>query len=220
MNEQWRKTFFLWAKTPEYLELVTDTRIKIYEITRKKRCYVSFSGGKDSTVLLHLALQSQKKIPVFHWDYGVYMPREVESEIQANMRVLGAKDVSVETRASQECSAFFGAVHQFMRGKSLEVALVGLRKEESYKRRRKICKQPKGECYPLADWGWKDIWAYIVSNNLSYPKLYDVYGPLLGWDKAWFVTFFDPEFDSLGASNLDGLFFPQYRNSPKNRGLR
>lgn len=104
---------------------------------------------------------------------------------------------------------------KLVREKKLEVALVGLRKEESLRRRRKMRKQPKGEFYPLANWGWKDVWAYIISNNLPYPKLYDVYGPILGWDKARFVTFFDPEFNHLGAANLDGFFFPEYRNQPQ-----
>lgn len=212
MANRWRKTFQMWAKTLQYLNLLTDTRMEIFEVTRKKKCYVAFSGGKDSTVMLHLALQCQADIPVWHWDYGVYMPRQVETEIQSNMQVLGAKNVIVETSRSQENAAFFGASHQFMRIKDLAVALVGLRKEESYKRRRKIRKHLKGELYPLAEWGWKDVWAYIVSNNLPYPQLYNVYGPVLGWDKARFVSFFDSEFDHLGASYLDGFFFPQFRN--------
>jgi phosphoadenosine phosphosulfate reductase len=217
MNEHWRETFLRWAKTPQYLDLVTETRLKIYEVTRKSRCYVAFSGGKDSTVLLHLALQCQPEIPVFHWDYGVFMPREFEAEIQLNMTKIGAKNIHVEKRLSEnkQCQfgyqAFFGSVHKFMEKENLEVALIGLRKEESSKRKAKIKSQPANEVYPLADWGWKDIWAYIVSNNLPYPKVYDVYGPLLGWDKARFVTFFDQEFEKLGSIYVDGFFFPQYR---------
>lgn len=223
MTEQWQKTFLFWAKQPEYLELITETRAQLYEVTRKQKCYVAFSGGKDSTVLLHLALQCQADIPVFHWDYGIFMPRPFEQEILANMAKLGARNVTVEKRLSQskDCKfgykGFFGAVHMFMQGNGLELALIGLRIEESNKRKAKIRECPEGECYPLADWGWKDIWAYIVSNNLPYPKVYDVYGPLLGYDKARFVTFFDPEFNHLGASYIDGLFFPQYRNQSSNR---
>lgn len=71
----------------------------------------------------------------------------------------------------------------------------------------------RGEVYPLDKWGWRDIWAYIVSRELPYPKLYDVYGPLLGWDKARFVNFFSKRFENLGSPYLDGFFFPQFRNS-------
>lgn len=213
MSETWRKTFMLWSKSSDYLSLVTSTRVKLYETIRQNRCYVAFSGGKDSTVLLHLALQIQQDIPVWHWDYGVYIPRQVEAEIQSNMKCLGATNVTVSESVNQGNVAFFCEANRFMQDKSLEVALVGLRKEESYRRKRKIGRGLKGEVYPLADWGWRDVWAYIVSNGLPYPRLYDVYGPVLGYDRARFVTFFDSEFDHLGASYVDGYFFPQFRNS-------
>lgn len=219
MNEIFKKTFMLWAKTSGYRNLVTKTRANIYDATRKYRCYVAFSGGKDSTVLLHLALQSQPEIPVFHWDYGMFMPREVEVEIQDNMAKLGAKNVYIEKRVSERKACKFGyqgffmAVHKFIHDFNLEMALIGLRAEESLKRRRKTRTPPRCECYPLSGWGWRDVWAYIVSNNLPYPRLYDVYGPLLGYDRARFVTFFDEEFAHLGSTGLDGYFFPQFRNS-------
>lgn len=218
MTEKWQKTFLLWAKTSEYLNLVTETKTQLYEIIRKQRCYIAFSGGKDSTVMLHLTLQIQPDIPIFHWDYGIFMPRLFEQEIKENMRKLGAKNVTVEKRLSknEECKfgyqGFFGAIHRFMQEKKLETALIGLRVEESNKRKAKIKSQPKGEVYPLAEWGWRDIWAYIISNNLSYPKMYDVYGSVLGWENARFVTFFDMEFEKLGAPYLDGFFFPQHHH--------
>jgi 3'-phosphoadenosine 5'-phosphosulfate sulfotransferase (PAPS reductase)/FAD synthetase len=218
MNVHDCKTFMLWSKNPEYLEKVTETRVAIYEITRKNKCYVAFSGGKDSTVLLHLTLQCQSDVPVFHWDYGIFMPRVFETEIQENAVKLGAKNVMVEQRLStrEDCKfgyqGFFGATHKFMVTKGLEAALIGLRREESNKRKAKIREGRKGECYPLADWTYRDVWAYIVSNGLPYPKVYDIYGPLLGWDKARFVTFFDGEFEKFGSPYLDGFFFPQYRN--------
>lgn len=216
MSETWRKTFSLWAKTHSYLELVTETRMQLYDVTRKNRCYVAFSGGKDSTVMLHLALQCQKNIPVLHWDYGVFMPRDIEREVQDNMKNIGAEKVTVKKWLSGKESLrfnqiFYGVTREFIRENNLDIALVGLRSEESFKRKRKIKRCVKGEVYPLADWGWRDVWAYIISNNLPYSKVYDVYAPLLGWDKARFSTFFDSEFDHIGASTVDGFFFPQYR---------
>lgn len=57
----------------------------------------------------------------------------------------------------------------------------GIRKEESASRKWMIMsfgvtfenKQGFYRCAPLADWKADDIWAYIVSRQLPYPKLYD-----------------------------------------------
>ena len=72
------------------------------------------------------------------------------------------------------------------------------------------------ECYPLANLTARDIWAYIVSNNLPYCSHYDRYGALLGIEQVRMSTFFDPEFDMLGASNIDGLLMPEFKQWRKN----
>jgi len=57
----------------------------------------------------------------------------------------------------------------------------GIRKQESAQRKWMVTsfgvtfenKQGFYRCAPLAYWDAKDVWAYIVSRNLDYPKLYD-----------------------------------------------
>lgn len=224
MDVQTRKTFLLWSKRPEYREKVTATRIQLYELTRKYKCVVAYSGGKDSTVLLDLALKTQPDISVYHWDHGSQlMPREIEKEVIENAYKLGAKNLVVNSSLAVErgdmrenwkgwYGIFWASLAKKVREYGWEIQLVGLRADESCKRRAKVSNPTKGEVYPLADWGWRDVWAYIVSNNLPYPRMYDVYGPLLGYDRARFVTFFDGEFEKFGSPYLDGFFFPQYRN--------
>lgn len=229
MDEKTKRMFMLWSKRPAYLELVTETRLNMYEWTRKSKCVVAFSGGKDSTVLLHLALQAQQDIDVFHWDHGSQlMPREIQAEIIANAKQLGVKNLVVETSGAVErldmrenwkgwYQVFWGNLHRVNLEHGWQTQFVGLRSEEGCKRSAKIRKPTKGEVYPLADWSYLDIWSYIVSNNLPYPKVYDVYGPVLGWENARFVTFFDVEFEKFGSIYLDGFFFPQYRNREKEK---
>jgi 3'-phosphoadenosine 5'-phosphosulfate sulfotransferase (PAPS reductase)/FAD synthetase len=68
------------------------------------------------------------------------------------------------------------------------------------------------ELYPLRDWSAKDVWAYILSQGLPYLSTYDLYGPVVGWEKVRMVTFFDPEFDHLGNRNLDGVLMWKFKN--------
>jgi 3'-phosphoadenosine 5'-phosphosulfate sulfotransferase (PAPS reductase)/FAD synthetase len=191
------------------------------------RCVVCFSGGKDSTVMLHLALQIDPLVQVFHWDHGSYlMPREFETEIIANAKRIGAKNLIVKASSLLERPdarsnykvwylVFWNTLHMTRRAEGWDYQFVGLRKEEGCKRTAKIKSQPRGEDYPLADWKWLDVWAYIASNSLPYPKVYDKYATLLGYDKVRLVTFFDMEFEKFGSPYLDGFLMPEKRHSGK-----
>ena len=224
MDEKTRKTFLLWSRRPEFERRVASTSALIEYYVGLGECVVAFSGGKDSTVLLNLTLKVDPAMDVFHWDHGSQlMPREIQKEIIANARGIGAKNLFVESSRLVEREdmrvnwrgwyrVFWGCLARVNREHGWVYQFVGLRKEEGCKRSAKINHPAKGEVYPLADWSYLDVWAYITSRNLPYPKVYDVYGPVLGWDQARLVTFFDMEFEKFGGPFLDGFFFPQYRN--------
>src|SRR5690606_35979235 len=77
---------------------------------------------------------------------------------------------------------------------------LGLRKEESNGRRISLLKRSPiyqmqdgmWKCCPLADWTAKDVWAYIVTRNLPYPKFYDYdkFGQNREWirSSSWITT--------------------------------
>lgn len=54
--------------------LITQTRILEWNIKHKGQVYVSFSGGKDSTVLLDLARRVEPTIPAMFVDTGLEYP--------------------------------------------------------------------------------------------------------------------------------------------------
>jgi 3'-phosphoadenosine 5'-phosphosulfate sulfotransferase (PAPS reductase)/FAD synthetase len=199
-------------------------------IIEKYRCVVAYSGGKDSTVMLRLALQIDPDVQVFHWDQGPQlMPRDVQEEILANARALGAKNLLVETWKGSEAEDMrvnpekwrtahmihYLVLNRIRRQQAWDFQFVGLRKDEGCKRTA-VCKHPRrGEVYPLADWSYLDVWAYIVSLGLPYPRAYDLYAPLLGWDRARFVNFFSMRFESFGSPYVDGFLMPEKRNLSK-----
>jgi len=231
MDERTRKTFLMWSKTEEYKIRIDEVSANIKRaLSNFDRPFVSFSGGKDSTVMLHLVLQQSPEVLVFHWDYGRYfLPREVETKIIMNIQKIGATNIRVESSTLYEKygrdavnvlgRVLLGQVMPKMKREGYDACFVGLRAEEGCKRKTKTKSLwvyrgeyvGPSEVFPVRNLKWLDVWAYIVSNGLPYPSMYDLYAPLLGWDKARFVTFFDMEFEKFGAPYLDGFLQPQYR---------
>lgn len=227
MDERWRRTFRLWAEQPRYRQLVAQTRDEIREqLGEAHRPFISFSGGKDSTVLVHLVLREDPTVAVLHWDYGpYYIPRPIEEQILANARALGARHLMVRTsddylrlgrRAINVLGRhLIGGLLPRMAKDGWDLCFVGLRAEESLKRRRRIqagrTLSQIRECWPLKDWRWQDVWAYIVEWDLPYLReIYDPAAALLGWDRVRWTTLHDPEFAHL-AGATDGYLHWRYR---------
>ncbi len=222
-----RATFLLHADLEDYQARTQATRHFITEtFERAEKPHIAYSGGKDSLVMLHMALQVKPDILVWHWDYGpYYMPREIETEIMENAKAIGAKNILVDTSKKYNAGrspnnilfpALFGHIRPRMMADGYDLACIGLRAEESQRRKRKTTggyrNKKLRECYPVYQLTSRDIWAYIVSHNLPYCSHYDRYGALLGIENVRMSTFFDPEFDKLGASNIDGLLMSEFKH--------
>jgi len=235
MNSEWREYFLLWSQTDEFRRKLGEARDIIKQALSKfKKPYIAFSGGKDSTALMHMVLQHDDSITVVHWDYGPYfIPRPLEKEIIAIARKCGAKNLTVLTsslykklgRAAQGVLGrhFIGVEVPRLVREGYDAAFLGLRAEEGVKRRLRAEKQreyDKGitNIFPLASWTWRDVWAYIIANGVPYLSYYDKYAPILGYDKTRFVTLFDPEFDRFGSENVDKFIMWRHLNTiSKNR---
>lgn len=228
MDDHRRRIFRIWAAREEHKQLVSSTLDRMRQLIEGHRCVVCFSGGKDSTVMLHLAIQIDPGIDVFNWDQGSWlMPRDIQAEVLANARSLGAMQLVVESAPVQEDERIrtcperwrsshlqhYLALNRVRRERGWQVQFVGLRKEEGCRRSAVIREhRRRGEDYPLEDWRWLDVWAYIVSHGLPYPRVYDKYAPLLGWDQARFVNFFSIRFENFGSPYVDGFLLPEKRN--------
>lgn len=217
-----------WANTDEHKARIKYAQQIIHTaLEHNHKPYVAFSGGKDSTCVLHLVLQEKPDVLVLHWDYGpYYIPRWLEAEFIENAERIGAKNIRVETSNKYQQlkrkavnvlgREYLGRVLPGLKEEGYDLAFVGLRKEEGVKRKLRIKGNksigPISECWPVGDWLWKDVWAYIFSNGLPYASVYDKYAPVVGWDKVRLTTFFDSEFDKFGNSNLDGVLMWKFRH--------
>jgi 3'-phosphoadenosine 5'-phosphosulfate sulfotransferase (PAPS reductase)/FAD synthetase len=187
---------------------------------------VSFSGGKDSTVLTHLVMRVDPNTLVLHWDYGPYfVPRPLHERILANARALGVRRLRVETsdeylRLGRKARnvlgrALVGRLLPRLAREGYTLSFVGLREEESLKRRRRIrsgaALSELRESWPIAKWRWLDVWAYIVEHDLPYlAELYDPAAAIIGWDRARWTTLHDPEFAHI-AQSMDGVLHWRWR---------
>jgi len=218
LDKQTEKMFMIHTQLEEYHKHLLEAEQIIQEVLLKsKKPYVAFSGGKDSTVLLHLVLQQAPDITVFHfiWPENI-MPKVIEREVMVNLRKIGAKNIICRTeRENTRGSGFFASISELSK-QGYDVSFIGLRKEESCRRKMRIKNNSFytsiREIYPIQDWTWKDVWGYIIQHHLPYPSVYDEYASVIGWDKARFVSFFDPEFERLGSLNVDGVFMWRYKN--------
>ncbi len=225
MNEKWHRTFELWAETEEYKNHIRTAVKNIKTITKTKRSIVLYSGGKDSSVLLHMCVRIEKTIPVYFFNAGydyeskqMKMPPQVVKEITENAKSYGASNIYVRGGAGPSSKRFFYYLSELKRELDIEVELLGIRQEESILRKIRASTLIKKEgertvSFPIKDLSWKDVWAYIVSNNMRYLSIYDKYANILGWDKVRFTMLFSKGLMHMGGSYyLDGVLMPEFRN--------
>jgi 3'-phosphoadenosine 5'-phosphosulfate sulfotransferase (PAPS reductase)/FAD synthetase len=226
VDETWRRTFLDWSRQGRYRALVAETLAAIRSDLEGATAFVSFSGGKDSTVLTHLVMRVDPNTLVLHWDYGPYfVPRPLHERILANARALGVRRLRVETsdeylRLGRKARnvlgrALVGRLLPRLAREGYTLSFVGLREEESLKRRRRIrsgaALSELRESWPIAKWRWLDVWAYIVEHDLPYlAELYDPAAAIIGWDRARWTTLHDPEFAHI-AQSMDGVLHWRWR---------
>jgi len=228
MQLEWLEYFKHWSQTYEFQQkLKTAKRVITQALSDFKKPYIAFSGGKDSTTMMHLVLQQNSNVTVLHWDYGPYfIPRELHREILRIAKKCGAKDFLVLTSSLYKKEGrhaknvvgrhFIGIEIPRLIKQGYDSAFIGLRAEESVKRRfrtNNYYEHDRGitNIFPLRDFTWRDVWAYIVSNNVPYLSYYDKYAQLLGYERTRFTTLFDPEFDKFGSENVDRFLMWKYK---------
>mgnify|MGYP000094188695 CR=1 FL=1 len=210
--EEFREIMLEYSKTKDFENRVKQAEQIIEKgLSFRGKKYVAFSGGKDSTAMLHLVLKFEPDIMVYHSDNGKYIPREFEQEVIENARLIGANNLRIEVAGD----FFERKVWEYYR-EGFRVCFVGLRKEEAVHRRLRIQADESltviKEFWPLQDWSWRDVWAYVFANALPIHSAYLKYAPVVGWDKVRFHTFFDPKFERFGSPNLDGVLLWKHKS--------
>lgn len=190
------------ARSDEYRHRLDAARRSIQRaLNTGRKFYVSFSGGKDSSVMLRLILDFMPNIPVMHIKSGYALPdTEQYLKLIKGKWKINLVELHVPVDYLELCREF-GLPH--LRSKTVQKSVVkllkkdtasewaktqgfeglfwGLRAEES-KGRKMLCKCcPNGvidkndvlRVAPLAAWTAQDVWSYIFSEDMEYNHFYD-----------------------------------------------
>lgn len=194
----------LHARLPVHRRRVERARAIVRDwLSQCRAPYIACSGGKDSVAMLHLIqCASAEPTPVLWHDSGVEWPgveqvfaRLKDRQLVPALHVVRPKHDVIELKrrqlageisaASKDRLALFAPLAAAVRAAGYDAAAVGLRQEESraravdrathgpiYRRRDGILR-----CLPLADWTWRDVFAYSVTHRLPLHPIYSA--PLL-----------------------------------------
>lgn len=196
-----RPEYALRARLREHQVRVARAADRIRDwLARYPATYVAWSGGKDSTALAHLAHTVQPGIPIVHYDSGLDFPEtgpylvEVAERFGFRFEPISTGDAleemirggtwDHEADGAYDAAAFWDALvagpHREARRRYGDGMLIGLRAEESAKRRRTLrwhhgeLHRPDGthSCAPLGQWTTADVWAYHHSHGIPEHPVY------------------------------------------------
>ncbi len=201
----------LHAKLPIYRKRLKEARELIRDALGHTGTWaVSFSGGKDSTVMLDLCYQAGWRGPVLFQTYGeletlpenremaewvgkYYGLEVIERQAPGELEIYDeVGHFFIEATTKEEQAAVrrwyrqaFGELSKFAYQQGWTGQFLGLRIEES-EQRRMVLGHRKGlyfaktrkmwTCCPVYRWSGRDIWAYLVTNDLPWASIYDVPG--------------------------------------------
>jgi phosphoadenosine phosphosulfate reductase len=198
--EYWRIQYLIHAKKISFQRHVRTTQeIVVSFLSRHPDSYVSWSGGKDSTVLVHLCKMISPDIPIMSEKDDMDFPEEIpylrmmQKRYELNLEIISPEislwdaigkftiTEDVHSRGAEFSETFFyKIVENYRRSHGFSGVLLGLRKEESRGRLLNRCsrglsyERSGGEwvCQPLADWSAADIFGYLFSYEIPILPVY------------------------------------------------
>jgi phosphoadenosine phosphosulfate reductase len=150
------------------------------------RLYVACSFQKEASVILDLLLSVEPAARVFTLDTGVLFPetyetwRRIEQRYGIEIDVYRGEWIDGLWQRDPDACCGMRKVEPLERALSdVDAWITGLRRDQSPNRADtpKLAPDPghpgKVKCAPLADWSEKDVWRYLVENDVPYHPLHD-----------------------------------------------
>lgn len=230
MQAEYRLQYQIRARSPSFARKVERSLERMRKFREAAdRPYIGWSGGKDSTAVMLLAAEAgYTDMPVLTQADDLDWP-EKRAHCHALVTRLGFGDY--EYRESQRSAAeqfeqaeagqaitgtFSHVIRQYVRDRSRDGVMLGLRMDESRQRKMTILRRgyvnradDGWRCYPIADWSGEDVFALIVSRDAPYMSLYDCDDDRAPheWRMSWPAT---PGFWRTGGAAELRRYFPQH----------
>jgi 3'-phosphoadenosine 5'-phosphosulfate sulfotransferase (PAPS reductase)/FAD synthetase len=163
--------------------------------------YVSWSAGKDSSVVAHACHAAHPGITILMTDPGIPV-HWMEPERERWMAYARAAawnltiylwdkyadqrdDETFDQYSHRVHSTMFGKVHDHAARHGLTTRIMGIRAEESRARTMLVARNGHAYTYkdgthailPIAKWRLDDVWAYTATNDLPWLDIYTAIGP-------------------------------------------
>lgn len=193
-----RREDFVWATTEKFRRHVDRAKAAVQNALAIGPMGVSYSGGKDSSALLHLVRSIVPEVHAAFYDSGAELASTLELVARMGVetvtprmsmldmaRYAGWWDYATPVDKGCQFDAKRVVIEEpseaFVVRRRLRVLAYGLRAGESRARAKNAA--ARGElfegsdrtwyCQPLAYWSTADIWAYIASRDIPYNAAYD-----------------------------------------------
>lgn len=188
--------FLAHGRTIAHKKRVAQAQTRIAEwLSIVSNPYIAFSTGKDSTVVLHLVRSLKLDAVAVYFDADSCLPEshemlertphviryETDEPLLDTIARVGFDNPDRLDDATMQ-STVWGPIKRLIADYQFDGVVFGLRANESRGRRlnawtRGAIYQYKRDgvwcCQPIWDWQHKDVWAYILSNEIKYCCAYD-----------------------------------------------
>lgn len=177
-------------------------------------------------------------VDVFHFDNGLLNVPGVDDFVRESVDRIGGRLFyrSSEAANSEKMlleeghgyNGFWGHHARLWKRERWDCRLLGIRAEESRGRRDRFDSDGRRPpirydeqftaAAPIHHFTARDVWAYIVREDLAYHSIYDKQGALYDGIDARdnrLVTLYDSEFSSRGSLEISQFVFPSETNALK-----
>jgi len=177
----------------EKIKKAKDVIKKAHRIFPHDKTVIAWTGGKDSTVLLHLVKDTFGTIPfpvMFNdstmefqeiYDFIKKLTKEWQLDLTVvphDKKELEIFHTTKNKAKQQELSRIMKvtAINTFVKTHDIEAFLAGIRWDEHEARSKETYFSKRGDhvrIHPILQFTESDIWDYIKSRNVPYVNLYD-----------------------------------------------